>query len=338
MTLSIAQLESTAWATPIDGVPIVADGRHNAFAAFTEWKGRYWLAHRRGSGHIARDGVLVVLVSTNLSTWQEVALFDTGGDDRDAQWVVFAGKLWLYFNSLDDGCFRIYASCTDDGVAWRAPQQVYREGFILWKPVERAGRLYAGAHHPGSDADRCAELVCSETGTDWKKISTIRAGRGESETALLFAPDGRLTAFLRDQMHVGGAILEADPPYTTWEERPAGVHLSGQAVYVLGGVTYVLSRVFACDPPLDAAAPRADLPDQVHQGTIVYTYRDRALVPYRLLGPLQGNRDASYATAIEREGAMWVVFHRAHHEYRGPFRLKDAADLLLARVPLQAAD
>ena len=41
--------------------PIVADGRHNAFAALAHWKNDYWLAYRRASGHIARDGDIVVL-------------------------------------------------------------------------------------------------------------------------------------------------------------------------------------------------------------------------------------------------------------------------------------
>ena len=335
MTLAIDQTRAATWAEPIVGQPVVADGRHNAFAAFIEWQGRYWLAHRRGSGHIARDGVLVVRVSKDLLTWQEVAVFDTGADDRDAQWVVFGGRLWLYFNSLADGLFAIYASCTEDGSEWSDPQRVYQDGFILWKPIEHEERLYASAHRPGTDAERCARLVCSDDGIHWETISTIRAGRGESETALLFAPGGHLTAFLRDQMHIGGAILEAAPPYTQWQERAAGVHLSGHAVYEFAGVTYVLSRVFACETPLDASAPRAALPQAVHQGTIAYTYENGTLVPYRLLGPLQGNHDASYATAIVRDGALWAVFHRARHEYAGPFRLEDAADLLLARVPLK---
>ena len=35
---------------------IVSDGRHNAFAAFVKWQGQYWLAFRKGTGHVARDG------------------------------------------------------------------------------------------------------------------------------------------------------------------------------------------------------------------------------------------------------------------------------------------
>lgn len=322
----------------IPAKPIVADGHHNAFASFIRWRDRYWLAHRRGSGHTARDGVLVVLGSADLSQWEEIACFDTGADDRDAQFVVFEDRLWLYFNSLDDGCFKVYASVTDDGGRWSAPQRVYQDGYILWKPLQHDGLLYAGAHRPGTDAHRRAELVCSDDGTQWERVSTIRAGTGESETALSFAPDGRLTAFLRDQTRIGGAILEANPPYTRWSERPAGVHLSGQAVYTFDGLTYLFSRVFACDPPVAADAPRAALPKDVDQGTALYTYEGGSLRPYSLLGPLQGNHDSSYATALRRGNEMLVVFHRARHEYAGEYCLKDAADLHLARVPLKQSE
>lgn len=335
MTLGIEHRSQLIQLPTIDARPIVSDGWHNAFAALTAWDGRYWLAYRRGSGHTARDGVIVVSVSSDLIAWEEVILFDTKADDRDAQWVIFDGHLWLYFNSLRGGLFAIYASQTKDGNTWSEPKRVYRDGFILWKPIEHDGLLYAGAHRPGTDAERGAELVYSGDGLFWNRISTLRAGRGESETTLSFSPNGYLTAFLRDQRQIGGAILESRPPYTEWAERSAGVHLSGHAAYTIGGVTYVFSRAFACDPPLEPASPRSALPATVDQGTVVYTYEERVLIPYCLLGPLRENHDASYATAVVRAGSMWVVFHRARHRYEGTFRYKDAADLLLAEIPLR---
>ena len=335
MTLGIEYGSQLRQLPTIDARPVVADGWHNAFAALTAWDGRYWLAYRRGSGHTARDGVIVVSVSSDLTAWEEVILFETGADDRDAQWVIFGGHLWLYFNSLRDGLFAIYASQTKDGKTWSEPERVYRDGFILWKPIEHGGLLYAGAHRPGTDAERGAELVYSSDGLVWNRISTLRAGRGESETTFSFSPNGNLTAFLRDQRQMGGAILESWPPYTEWAERSAGVHLSGHAVYTIEGVTYVFSRAFACNPSLEAESPRSALPAAVDQGTIVYTYEGGVLIPYCLLGPLRENHDSSYATAVVRAGRMWVIFHRARHRYEGTFRYKDAADLLLAEIPFR---
>jgi len=216
---------------PRSVVKIVADGRHNAFAAFSKWKGQYWLAFRKGTGHIARDGDLVVLCSSAAHEWDEVIRFDVCGDDRDAQLVVTGDRLWLYINSLKDGLCKVFVSYTDDGRQWSPPQPIYRDGFILWKPVEHDGRLYAGAHRPGSDEHRLVHLVTSANGLDWEQVSSIREGTGESETALSFDEAGKLTAFLRDQTKIGGYILESSPPFTQWSQRSAGVHLSGQVVY-----------------------------------------------------------------------------------------------------------
>lgn len=333
--MTLANPHAPLPARPRSVEKIVADGQHNAFASFAKWQGRYVLALRKGSGHTARDGVLVVLGSDDARAWDAVARFDTGGDDRDAQLVALGGRLWLYFNALTDGSFAVYASSSADGRHWSAPQKVYRDGYILWKPVQFGGRLYAGVHRPGADDYRHVHLAASDDGLQWEKVGAIREGQGESETSLLFGADGHLTAFLRDQTTVGGAIMEADPPYVEWKERSAGVHLSGQAVYVFDGVTYVLSRAFCCDLPLPAAAPRSELGTAVDQVTVIYTYENGALMPYCLLGPLAGNHDSSYATAVREGDEMWVVFHRSAHEYAGDYRTLDAADLHLARVPLK---
>ena len=79
LTLGIEHGSELGELPTIDARPVVADGWHNAFAALTAWNGRYWLAYRRGSGHTARDGVIVVSVSSDLTAWEEVILFETRG-------------------------------------------------------------------------------------------------------------------------------------------------------------------------------------------------------------------------------------------------------------------
>ena len=166
------------------------------------------LAFRKGTGHTSRDGDLVVLDSPDIESWDEVAHFDTGGDDRDAQLVALGERRWWYCNTRTDGLFAIYACSSADGRTWSTPHKIYRDGYILWKPIEFAGRLYAGVHRPGADDYRHVHLATSEDGLRWDKISAIREIRGESETSLLFADNGHLTAFLRDQTRVSGAILD----------------------------------------------------------------------------------------------------------------------------------
>ena len=135
---------------------------------------------------------------------------------------------------------------------------------------------------------------------------------------------------------MGGAILESAPPYREWTERPAGAHLSGHSADTIDGVTYVTSRLLAYDPPADPQSTRASVAGRsVSQATMVYTYESGRLVPYCRLGALNGNRDSSYATVVREGDALLIVYHRAAHEFAGEYRARDAADLFLARVPLQ---
>ena len=315
---------------------IVADGRHNAFAAFVRWHDHYWLAFRKGSGHIARDGDMVVLQSTDTECWEPNLRLDVSGDDRDAQLLPTDGSLFLYVNSLNDGVFQASVTSTEDGIRWSAPRPVYQTGYILWKPVAHAGRYYAAAHRPGPPEHRESHLVTSMDGISWQKISTIRAGQGESETTLLFGLHGELTAFLRSELTLGGTILESEPPYTRWSERPADVHLSGHVAYTFDGVTYLMGRLLAYEPTADPAMLRSDLADRpLHQATIIYTYDKGQLHPYCQLGTLVGNHDSSYPAAVRDGDEMLIVHHRAAHEFAGDHRARDAADLFLSRVPLR---
>ena len=331
-----AQQTLVAPVKPLETRAIVADGRHNAFASLVHWRGKYWLAFRKGTGHVARDGDLVVLHSHDTTTWARAKAWDVAGDDRDAQLLVTKERLFLYINSLDQGRFHVSVTFTDDGDRWSEPRPVYQPGFILWKPVVHAGRLYAGAHRPGAVTHRLSHLVTSRDGIAWERVSTIRAGQGESETSLSFGASGNVTAFLRSQVTVGGFILESMPPYQEWSQRPAGVHLSGQSVYTFDDVTYVISRLLRYTPPAAGGASRAQVAGRpLDQATMVYTYDQGRLHPYCLLGPLQGNHDSSYATAVREGDQMVIVYHRSGHEYGGEFRAKDSADLWLARVPLR---
>ena len=148
-TLLAGQLPAIA--TGADGTPglvqplsvkrVVSNGRHNAFAAFAKWKNNYWLCFRSGTGHGSTDGDIVVLRSNDTKTWTEVMRQDVQGDDRDPQLLATPKRLFLYTNSRDAG-FRVFANHTDDGQHWSKPQPIYKNGFILWKPLTHGCLLY----------------------------------------------------------------------------------------------------------------------------------------------------------------------------------------------------
>ena len=79
--------------------------------------------------------------------------------------------------------------------------------------TEHGGRYCASAHRRGSIAERGAHLITANYGIHWDYIVTIREGRGESETTLLFQPEDHLIAFVRNMTDLRGSIMEASPPY-----------------------------------------------------------------------------------------------------------------------------
>ena len=63
---------------------VVADGYHNAFTDLTHWQGHYYLGYRHAQTHAVDPlGDVIILRSADLTDWEQVARFDTGGDNRD---------------------------------------------------------------------------------------------------------------------------------------------------------------------------------------------------------------------------------------------------------------
>ena len=320
---------------------IVDDGSWNGVPALTQWRDEYWLAYRNATGHELRTGDIVISTSKDSDTWRERRRLNLLKDDRDPHFIATPDRLFLYTYNDDHGnhCRRlrcrttsgIFVTYTDDGKTWSEPQSVYLSHFILWgRPLAHGDRFYAAAHRYVSIQNSRCHLITSSDGIHWEKVSTIRAGKAPGETALHFAPDGRLTAFLRNNDRartLHGVILESLPPYTQWgdadvewKERDAGVHLAGQCAYTFNGVTYLTSRVRPNN-------------DNKFAGAIVYTYEGGALKPYCDL-PARG--DCSYPVAVQVDpDEMMVVYYS--NDITAPARSDDpVCHLYLARVPLKS--
>jgi hypothetical protein len=306
---------------------LVVDGKHNAFTALVRWQDQVWLAFRKGTDHGSTDGNITLLRSADAETWTEALSLDILADDRDAQLLATPDRLLLYSLSWTENRQRLQScvSYTEDGDAWSDPQPVYEPGYFLWKPTAHAGRFYAGAHRKGSMNERGVNLIAADDGIAWQKVSTIRAGQGESETTLLFGSEGRLTAFVRNMMDLKGSIREASPPYAEWTERTAGHHLSGHSVHEFNGVTYLISR------HLDDRARAASSIGGLSAGTMIFTYEDGQLRPYCLL---PGRHDCSYAGAVQVSDQMLVSYYSSH-EYPDWVEKNGPADIYLAWVPLK---
>jgi len=291
---------------------VVGDGKHNAFTALAKFRGQFWLAFRAAKDHNSGDGDLVVLRSKDGRDWTEAFRLNAAPDDRDPQFLVTEKRLFLYDPAMNGAELTTFAVYTDDGQTWSKPQPVYEPRFILWKPCIHEGKFYAAAHKKAESSggkDREVHLIVSDDGLKWQKVSTVRAGKWESETTLQFVEKGRLLAWLRQKYGSPQCqLLVAEPPYTDWKPQPAGVeHLSGHSVTTIRGVTYLLSRT------MDRAAKK--------NGTMIYTYADGKLQPYCEL-PAGG--DCAYAEAVELGDDLLVSYYSTH---------EGATNIYVALVP-----
>ncbi len=298
---------------PLEVRTVFANGKHNAFTAMRRFKGDLWLAFRSGDAHNSPTADVLVLRSKDGKDWQQVHTFDVAKDDRDPQMVVTEQRLFLYCPAMSGKDCDTWLSYTDDGATWSAPQKVYEPQFILWKPCVHDGVFYAAAHKKdegSSGKGREVHFVRSMDGVKWEKVSTIRAGNWESETTLFFDDKHHCTAFLRQKYGTPQAqIFEADPPYATWNSRPADVpHFSGHSVHTFRGVTYLLSRSVG--------------PAKTY-GAMIYTFANGKLAPYCQL-PAGG--DCAYLEAVE-DGANMLVSYYSTHE--------GSTNIYLAVVPLK---
>lgn len=289
---------------------VVADGKHNAFTALARFRDRLYLAFRAAKAHNSTDGDVVVLTSPDGSKWTEALRLNILPDDRDPQFLVTDKRLFLYVSSMSGRDLTSFVTFTDDGKTWGKPQPVYEPQYIMWKPLAQGGKFYAAVHKKDETSGgkgRDVHLVVSEDGLQWQKISTIRAGNWESETTLFVDPKGHMTAFLRQKYGSPACqVLEADPPYTEWKARPAGVpHLSGHSIHTFGDTTYLFSR---------SRNGKAT-------GTTIYTFADGKLVPYC---ELPSGGDCSYAEAVQMGDDMLVSYYSSHE---GP------TNIYLAVVP-----
>lgn len=228
---------------------IYGDGKHNAFTNIVKWRDYYYLGFRHASSHISMDGTLYIFRSADLKKWEKICEISSSGKDLRGA-AMLPGEKYLLIYTLartaptDTAKDRITFFCRYDGIKWSGlmpvePNLAYGNS-RFWK-----GTWYvAGHHYVEEDASSCfVDLLVSDDGESWKKVSRIYTGDSANETELWFFPDGELLAAVRREKDPKEICLcISSPPYENWTKYETGICLQGPAIGEIGKRVFLLGR------------------------------------------------------------------------------------------------
>ena len=291
----------------------VQDEHHKAFTDLILWQGRHWLVYREGDSHAGGPGRVMLTSSLDEGeTWSVPApVMAEPLDSRDPKLWVLGGRLWcsaIVWPGPAGVEFKqsSWVTSTADGSRWSEPQPILGPPSTLWRPVARAGRLYAAVYHapgpPNSPEDRGRWDVClaiSEDGQNWREWAEIATGDAANETQVAFIPsvegagwhpDTMLAVVRREAAPEAYTtlVMRSEPPYTDWNQvADMGVTLHAPCMAWVGERLILAGRLWE---PIVAE----DGSGQWQESLAAYEWRDGGFSEIgRIWDPLPGV-DARY--------------------------------------------
>ena len=242
---------------------ILSDGYHNAFVDLCIWKDDYYLAYRRADWHDPiPPGNIVIMRSSDAHHWDEVAVIDTGGDDRDPKFLLheltpdLLHLYWgAYYKRWDGKTLsnntRDLITCgsqTRNGTVWCTPYQIYRPNYWMWTTARGYnGYTYGMAYHFGQDLVNSLTLLFKgKRFANWETICQAMPPTHDytdlSEPAL-FAVDSRDEEFhCITRTSESTLIGFAKYPYDKWKWHEAPEICHCPVVCKAHGKIYVAGR------------------------------------------------------------------------------------------------
>jgi hypothetical protein len=330
---------------------VVADGYHNAFTDLTYWRGHYYLGYRQAQSHgIDPPGNVILLRSTDLTEWEQVVSFDTGGDDRDPKLLATAECLavsfgtwvprWRTTRSLTDTTHDLitHVAVTRDGTSWSTPRQLYGVNYWLWRLLAADGAYWCAAYHFGRRDDRdmrTVHLLRSEDLLDWRLVTQMRSGGGPGEPVLYAPEPGVLHSVVRTlepDHHSWLGVSVA--PYHNWAWHDLGVMIHAPAMLQTGdGHWIVAGRSQESDLPEGYYTSVGERHDPAGHHTSVWQI-DGMRANHLLTLP--SGSDCSYcglALAPDRK-AILMSYYSQHERLPLPTQPPTPSDIYLAQLTL----
>ncbi len=225
-------------------VTVHADGGHNAFTDLIYWKDAYYICFRKGEHHLSMDGVIRVMRSDDMKTWEPCGQIRTHGDDRDPHFAATKDRLFVYFGVWDlqfgrgarlpdRGSVRSHAAYSTDGKTWSDVHGLFEPGWWLWRVRHHKGTFYSLAYTAKRPRPAMREtlLLRSDDGLEWERVSLVTNERMCGEADLRFNDDGSMWIVSRTGDEAGDAArFDSDPSLMQWTRRDMGTLIHAPAI------------------------------------------------------------------------------------------------------------
>ncbi len=257
LTLAIVFSINAGAETNIDWqVTVYADGGHNAFTDLAYWKEAYYVCFRSGEHHLSMDGIIRVMRSEDMRSWEPCGTIRTHGDDRDPHFAVTEDRLYVYFGVWDlqfgdgpklpdRGSVRSHVAFTSDGESWSDVSGVFEPGWWLWRVRHHDGTFYSLAYTAKRPRPNMREtlLIRSDDGLNWERVSRVTNERMCGEADLRFNDDGSMWIISRTGDEAGDAArFDSDPSLMKWTRRDMGTLIHAPAIANWGERFFVAGR------------------------------------------------------------------------------------------------
>jgi len=225
-------------------VTVYADGGHNAFTDLIRWKDAYYICFRQGEHHLSMDGVIRVMRSDDMQTWEPCGTIRTHGDDRDPHFAATDDRLFVFFGVWDlqfgagtalpdRGKVRSHAAFTEDGETWSKVSGLFEPAWWLWRVRHHDGVFYSLAYTAVRPPPSAREtlLLQSADGLKWDRVSRVTNERMCGEADMRFNDDGSMWIISRTGDEAGDAArFDSDPTRMKWTRRDMGTLIHAPAI------------------------------------------------------------------------------------------------------------
>jgi hypothetical protein len=286
-------------------------GGHNAFTDLIYFKDQWFCTFRESVSHVAGEGKIRVLSSTDGENWQPAALLtEQGVDLRDPKFSITPDNR-LMLNCV--GAHHVspkvvkHQSCvafSNDGHDWTNPQHILDTNDWLWRVTWHDHKAYGVVYRASGSKDGVnganqwsARFVESEDGIQFRTVTSFEIPNRPNEATARFLENGDCVVLIRREAGDKTAWIGISAaPYTSWQWKPAGLFVGGPNFLILKDGSMVVSGREMNAAPVGAK-------------TFVGTMDIHSVTPTLIL-PSGG--DCSYPGLVWRDGFLWESYYSSH--------------------------